>query len=189
MNSSKHPVLSNPCPEKWENMRPNENGRQCQKCSTTLEDLSKKSLFEISERFLNKGKCVKLNEDLASYFRFHKSIKRGIIISSLFIGMSIINVTQAQTNSSSISDSCIVTGKLVYKRSPKKNHRIIITVDSVTYEAKTNNKGEFIIVLPKNSTIEYSNVIDITKLNIADKDKLNLRKVKYKFPIISCGSF
>lgn len=57
------PVINNPCPENWEGMTPDKNGRFCGKCSKIVIDFTKKTTQEIID-FLNARKgediCGKL---------------------------------------------------------------------------------------------------------------------------------
>lgn len=59
------PVINNPCPEKWQDMAPAEQGRFCGKCSKIVIDFTKKTTQEIID-FLNDRKgediCGKLRK-------------------------------------------------------------------------------------------------------------------------------
>jgi xanthosine utilization system XapX-like protein len=59
------PSIKNPCPEKWEGMTPDEQGRFCGKCSKIVIDFTKKTTQEIID-FLTERKgediCGKLRK-------------------------------------------------------------------------------------------------------------------------------
>lgn len=61
------PVIQNPCPEKWEGMTPDDQGRFCGKCSKIVIDFTKKTTQEILD-FLHAQK----GEDICGKLRVPK---------------------------------------------------------------------------------------------------------------------
>lgn len=61
------PSIKNPCPEKWENMNSEEQGRFCGKCATIVIDFTKKTTQEIID-FLTARK----GEDICGKLRAPK---------------------------------------------------------------------------------------------------------------------
>ena len=57
--------VNNPCPESWDNMKPEEKGRFCDKCCKVVMDFTKSSTEEILEVLQNaKGKiCGRVMPD------------------------------------------------------------------------------------------------------------------------------
>jgi hypothetical protein len=60
------PVINNPCPEKWDGMTPDEQGRFCGKCSKIVIDFTKKTTEEIID-FLTARK----GEDICGKLRLN----------------------------------------------------------------------------------------------------------------------
>ncbi len=73
-----NPIIQNPCPEKWEGMTPDEQGRFCGKCSKIVFDFTKKTTQEIVD-FLTARKgddiCGKLRKPALVPVRVSKGIK------------------------------------------------------------------------------------------------------------------
>lgn len=73
-----NPVINNPCPEKWEGMTPDEQGRFCGKCSKIVIDFTKKTTQEIVDFLMaRKGEdiCGKLRKPALVPARVTKGIK------------------------------------------------------------------------------------------------------------------
>lgn len=73
-----NPVIKNPCPEKWDGMTPDEQGRFCGKCSKIVIDFTKKTTQEIVD-FLTARKdediCGKLRKPALIPIRISKGMK------------------------------------------------------------------------------------------------------------------
>ncbi|WP_290699465.1 hypothetical protein [Lacinutrix sp.] len=150
----------NACSENLHNMKFARNNRLCMKCDTVLPDLTETSLQDIANNHYGKNKCVILRSDQVEFLIYYKKIKTFALASSLFIGTTFINLAFAQTVEKQI-DSCLITGTAIGKEknilADRQIYFLIKDSDSI-YETRTNNKGEFVINLPKNCEIDFSNV-------------------------------
>ena len=180
MDKPKKHILRTPCREPWESMQPDSCGKFCTQCQTKVYDLTKKSLLEIEKDYLGSGKCVRLTDEQVDYIKFKQPIKKIAFAASLFFGSIVINVAQGQTAPIQVieskQDSCLVKGKVIVNRkSLYNNEKVYYTIGEKTYETITNNKGVFKIYLPKNSSIDHTNVGGVYE--IKDQNVIKLGKV------------
>jgi hypothetical protein len=170
------------CKEDWDNMKPTCNGKFCEVCSANLLDLSELPISEIVENHLGSGKCVRLTESQINFLTFYQRFRKSVAVSSILIGSSFFNYSYSQSIENAIlhKDSCLITGRAIfdYNKSPSRNVSIYITAGNKTYETKTDNEGNFAINLPKNCTIQHSNLKKLEAKKIKDRNQIKLGKNK-----------
>jgi len=170
---------NNPCLEKWDEMRNANNGRFCEKCSTSLADLSDKTIEEIANNHYGKNKCVSMTDDQVEFLITIRCLKQISVATSLFLGTVFFNQTYAQVQEK--HDSCLVKGVLIdNKKEVVSNRPVLIYIkdNDAVFETKTDNLGRFQINLPKECEIRYSNVKNLVSKKTKNKKVLDVGKVK-----------
>ena len=62
-------IIEEPCPESWDNMRPEESGRFCDKCCKIVHDFTNKTKEEILNLIRAAGRkkmCIRVSADAVS---------------------------------------------------------------------------------------------------------------------------
>ncbi|WP_397362113.1 hypothetical protein [Olleya sp. R77988] len=170
------------CTEDWEKMKLSLKSRFCSTCKIDLADLTEKTIENIAMNHYGKQKCVALTNDQIDFFINYKKIKTIALASSLFIGTTFFILSYGQTVLKH-SDSCLVKGTAFNNDKKVQANRpiyIYIKESDTLYETKTNENGEFVINLPKNCEIKYSNIKKLISKKTRTKTTINLRKVKLK---------
>ena len=88
-----HLFIENPCSEKWNNMQPNELGRHCAVCDTTVIDFTNKTEQEILNYFAaneEKHICGKYRAEHVSTPRSNR-FKWILIVLTMIFGSSFIS--------------------------------------------------------------------------------------------------
>lgn len=188
---NKEILNNNSCNQDWEEMRISKKGRFCLECNKNLSDLTEKTIENIVNNHYDKKKCVALTNDQIDFLINYKKIKTIALASSLFIGTTFFNLSYSQT-ALKHPDSCLVKGKVLNDNKEIVVNRsiyIYIKDSDAIYETKTNENGEFVINLPKNCEIEFSNIKKLNSKKTRNKTSINLRNIKLKRLIISPGYF
>lgn len=79
--------IPEPCPESWNKMRPEEQGRFCDKCCKVVVDFTSKTTNEILD-FLktagNKSICAKANDDQLSAVPVRVNKRRNLFFAAIY---------------------------------------------------------------------------------------------------------
>lgn len=120
-------IDSNPCDNDWNKMEVNETGdkRFCSSCSEFVHDLTKKDVFEFSQKDL-KGKCISLHESQFQDLMFIYPLKRFAVAIFIVFGSSLFVIPEsfAQEMSAIIKqeDFVNVNGRVVDKKGNGVEH-------------------------------------------------------------------
>ncbi len=174
-------IFDNPCEESWDNMTFSKNGRFCNVCEREVFDLTNFDINVIQKKFLGTNKCVRIEESQLDILKYLFPIKKIAIATSIVAG-GILNTnsySQSDVNTV-ISDSskyCYITGYLFYKNKKEKFKNVYFVVNDTLYQTKTDKKGFFKLLVPKNSEVFFSNTGErfFTK-----EEEINLGKIKRK---------
>lgn len=170
------------CLEDWASMEPSCTGKFCSVCNVNLLDLTELSLSEIVQKHIGSGKCVRLTDSQINFLSFYRSFRKSVAVSSIVIGSSFFNYSYSQSIENSIlhQDSCLVTGRAIFDddKTPSRNVAIYITAGGRTYETMTDNQGNFAVNLPKNCTVQYSNLKKLESKKVKNKSQIKLGKNK-----------
>ncbi len=171
------------CPENWDNLKPNGDGKFCAVCTVNLVDLSDLSMSEIIQNHYGKGACVRLTDSQIDFLSFYRKFHKTVIISCI-AGASFFNHSYSQSleNAALNEDSCLVTGRAVFDddNRPSGNVPIYVTAGGKTFETQTDSEGNFAINLPKNCTVLYSNLKKLESKKIKNRSQLKLGKNKIR---------
>jgi CarboxypepD_reg-like domain len=162
------------CDMFWDEMKPNETGRLCQKCDKTIIDFSKKSFKEIAL------KMSETNESICGFYLPEQltEIKRSKNNIPLSIGLTTLIASTSIANSKNKEVEKYCTEKVYYENI--KNEQIIeeskIINDSISISGRIEY---FDSITQKNLTDSYSNVIiKGTKIGISTNE-FGTFKIKY----------
>ena len=187
---------NNSCPENWERMKETPLGRHCEKCNHDLEDLTETPINEIIKNHVGANKCVRLSNHQIDVLNFIKSKGKRAVTASLLVGVSIFTPVFSQTSDipKNRKDFCVLKGKLVYQtrridllKTPNAGSRVFIVINGKTYETKTDDKGHFSFLVPKNCSIGHSNILKLEHKCIRNQRTINVRKVELPFIRESVG--
>lgn len=185
MAKSKKNIFTNPCSEKWENMDGSDRERLCKVCSEKIYDLTEVDLLTITRDYSNTGKCVRLDHAQAESLRYFRNIQRATGISLLMM-LSTIQTAHSQ-DAILVEDTCIIKGKI--KNKQKAHRYIFVEIDGQRFHTYTNKRGKFEISVPKDETIDSSNILQIRKLE-TNETMLKVHKVELEeIRVIGTPSF
>ncbi|SFU45409.1 hypothetical protein SAMN05216480_10429 [Pustulibacterium marinum] len=173
-------LQNNPCLEDCDQMKGTSDEKLCEKCMTTLPNLSNKSIESIVKNYFGKKKCVILSNHQLELFLKMKQLKKITIASSLFIGTTFMFSAYGQTHVQH-ADSCLIKGIAIDEdREILKERAIYVYLkdDDTIYETRTNENGEFQLNLPLNCEIDYSNIKQLKNKKIRNRKQIHLRKAK-----------
>jgi hypothetical protein len=158
------------CNMYWDEMKPNENGRICQKCDKTIIDFSKMSFTEIAFKMseTNESTCgFYLPEQLAEIKRSKCNVPLSIGLTTLIATTSIANSKNNETEkhfsnqvyddsqkneqineqSKIINDSIIISGRIEYYDSITKMNLTdtyaYVIIKGTKIGTASNEKGNF----------------------------------------------
>ncbi len=163
--------IPNPCHKKWDEMTPNEKGRFCQSCQTTVVDFSTKSNPQIAKIIQeSKGKiCGRFRKDqldkvieaprpLYSNFAFKAA---SVLITSLLTSFSVnaqvpisvidkVHELSAESkNEQQAITSCVIKGKGVDSESGERIIFGSVMIQGTEIGAETDFDGNYELNIPK----------------------------------------
>ncbi len=166
-------VFSNPCQEKWASMSGDERKRMCAQCKENVHDVSDLDLKTVAEKYVNTGKCVRMNTDQVQFFQFLRSIPK---VAGLSAALSLFPFSELKAQEQEPkSEVCIIYGKV--HSNVNSNRTVFVVIDGQTFETESDEFGSFKLTVPKGQKIENSNVKQLQNKTLK-KDFIGIKKAR-----------